>query len=304
MTGASSGIGAGIVRLLSAQGAKVVATARRADKIERLDGVTAVAADVTRSDDLERVAALGPVDILVNCAGGSRPTTPELGRGRLGRGLRAQLHRRPQADDGAAPGDARAQMGPHRQHQRLDGAARPQCRHRRQGRAASLGQGPVVRYRRRRGHVEHDPARPHRQRADPREASSRPRNRGAASSSATSRSATSASRRTSPTSQPSSPRPPRATSPAPSSRSTAACTTSRTDLRGCNEIIATIHDGAHVRQSCHPERSASALRTDHELVMVQGGVLVPSRIAACPLTRFARSRGWHRSRTFAHFGEP
>ena len=49
-------------------------------------------------------------------------------------------------------------------------------------------------------HVEHDPARPHRQRADPREAPSRPRNRGAASSSATSRSATSASRRTSPTS--------------------------------------------------------------------------------------------------------
>ena len=79
VTGASSGIGAGIVRLLSAQGAKVVATARRADKIERLDGVTAVAADVTRSDDLERVAALGPVEILVNCAGGSRPTTPDSG---------------------------------------------------------------------------------------------------------------------------------------------------------------------------------------------------------------------------------
>ena len=48
VTGASSGIGAGIVRLLSAQGAKVVATARRAGKIERLEGVTAVAADVTR----------------------------------------------------------------------------------------------------------------------------------------------------------------------------------------------------------------------------------------------------------------
>ncbi|WP_428675114.1 SDR family NAD(P)-dependent oxidoreductase [Reyranella sp.] len=79
VTGASSGIGAGIVRLLSAQGAKIVATARRADKIERLAGVTAVAADVTRSDDLERVAALGPVDILVNCAGGSRPTTPHSG---------------------------------------------------------------------------------------------------------------------------------------------------------------------------------------------------------------------------------
>ncbi len=79
VTGASSGIGAGIVRLLSEQGAKVVATARRADKIERLEGVTAFAADVTRSDDLKRVAALGPVEILVNCAGGSRPTTPDSG---------------------------------------------------------------------------------------------------------------------------------------------------------------------------------------------------------------------------------
>ena len=47
----------------SAQGAKVLATARRVDKIERLEGVTAMAADVTRSDDLERVAALGPVEI-------------------------------------------------------------------------------------------------------------------------------------------------------------------------------------------------------------------------------------------------
>src|SRR6187402_2937511 len=79
VTGASSGIGAGIVRLLSAQGAKVLATARRADKIERLEGVTAFAADVTRADDLERIAALGPVEILVNCAGGSRPTTPASG---------------------------------------------------------------------------------------------------------------------------------------------------------------------------------------------------------------------------------
>jgi 3-oxoacyl-[acyl-carrier protein] reductase len=79
VTGASAGIGAGIVRLLSAQGAKVVATARRSSQIERLDGVTAVAADVTRPDDLDRIAALGPVDVLVNCAGGSRPTTTDSG---------------------------------------------------------------------------------------------------------------------------------------------------------------------------------------------------------------------------------
>ena len=48
VTGASSGIGAGIVRLFADQGATVTAVARRADKIERLTGVTALAADVTR----------------------------------------------------------------------------------------------------------------------------------------------------------------------------------------------------------------------------------------------------------------
>src|SRR3954462_9622231 len=79
VTGASSGIGAGIVRLFSGQGAKVTAVARRVDRIERLPGVTAVAAGVTSAGDLERMAALGAVDILVNCAGGSRPTTPNSG---------------------------------------------------------------------------------------------------------------------------------------------------------------------------------------------------------------------------------
>lgn len=79
VTGASAGIGAGIVRLFADQGAKVVAVARRVDRIERLAGVTPIAADLTRAADLDRVAALGPVEILVNCAGGSRPTTPESG---------------------------------------------------------------------------------------------------------------------------------------------------------------------------------------------------------------------------------
>jgi len=79
VTGASSGIGAGIVRLFSDQGATVTAVARRVDKIERLPGVTAVAADVTNSDDLDRMAAIGSFEILVNCAGGSRPTTPDSG---------------------------------------------------------------------------------------------------------------------------------------------------------------------------------------------------------------------------------
>jgi 3-oxoacyl-[acyl-carrier protein] reductase len=79
VTGASSGIGAGIVRLFSEQGATVTAIARRVDRIERLPGVSAVAADLTRARDLDRVAATGPVEILVNCAGGSRPTTSDSG---------------------------------------------------------------------------------------------------------------------------------------------------------------------------------------------------------------------------------
>lgn len=80
VTGASAGIGAGIVRLLAGQGARVAAVARRVDRIERHAAVTPLAGDVTRADDLARIvteatAALGPIDILVNCAGGSRPTT-------------------------------------------------------------------------------------------------------------------------------------------------------------------------------------------------------------------------------------
>ena len=84
VTGASSGIGAGVVRLMARQGARVAAAARRIGKIERLEGVIALPGDVTNHSDLSRLAKLaneilGPVDILVNCAGGSRPTGPDAG---------------------------------------------------------------------------------------------------------------------------------------------------------------------------------------------------------------------------------
>ena len=46
VSGASSGIGAGVARLLAGQGARVVATARRVDRIERLDGVRALGESV------------------------------------------------------------------------------------------------------------------------------------------------------------------------------------------------------------------------------------------------------------------
>ena len=80
VTGASAGIGAGIVRLLADQGARIAATARRVDRIARHANVTPIAGDITDATQVARIAdeataALGRVDILVNCAGGSRPTT-------------------------------------------------------------------------------------------------------------------------------------------------------------------------------------------------------------------------------------
>lgn len=80
VTGASAGIGAGTTHLLADQGARVVATARRVEKIAGHPNVTTIAGDLTDPADVMRVATeAGAVDILVNCAGGSRPTTPEAG---------------------------------------------------------------------------------------------------------------------------------------------------------------------------------------------------------------------------------
>ena len=82
VTGASGGIGAGLARMLAAEGARVVLAARRqaaleqiADSIRELGGCAVpIAADLT--DDaslvnlLERARTeLGPIDILVNNAG-------------------------------------------------------------------------------------------------------------------------------------------------------------------------------------------------------------------------------------------
>ncbi|WP_437883027.1 SDR family NAD(P)-dependent oxidoreductase [Pseudomonas sp. LRF_L74] len=87
ITGASSGIGAGIARVLAAEGVRVAIVARRGDALEKLASDISeaghprphvVAADITRADEVQRLAraaeqALGHVDILVNAAGGSRP---------------------------------------------------------------------------------------------------------------------------------------------------------------------------------------------------------------------------------------
>ncbi|MGE4339743.1 MAG: SDR family NAD(P)-dependent oxidoreductase, partial [Pigmentiphaga sp.] len=88
ITGASSGIGAGVARLLADEGTRIAVTARRDDQLERVASQIeasseqvpiVVSGDVTDAADVARIAAeaataLGHIDILVNCAGGSRPT--------------------------------------------------------------------------------------------------------------------------------------------------------------------------------------------------------------------------------------
>jgi len=78
VTGASSGIGAATVRRLRAEGWDVVATARRADRLAALaeeTGASTIVADVTDDADVarlaEQVADGGPLDALVNNAGGA-----------------------------------------------------------------------------------------------------------------------------------------------------------------------------------------------------------------------------------------
>ena len=83
VTGANSGIGEATARLLAAQGARVALVARRAGELHRvaadLDNALAVPADISDYDQVRNAvevteAGLGPVDIVVNCAGVIGPT--------------------------------------------------------------------------------------------------------------------------------------------------------------------------------------------------------------------------------------
>lgn len=87
VTGASTGIGRAIAKALAAEGVRVAAVARRAELLDTLAAEVAaegnprpalIIQDIMEDDAPSRlrdaaVTVLGAVDILVNCAGGSRP---------------------------------------------------------------------------------------------------------------------------------------------------------------------------------------------------------------------------------------
>lgn len=90
VTGASMGIGHAIARGLAAEGVTLCITARRKNLLDELSAQIVAAGgtkpyievvDVMEAGAVERLAqaatkALGRVDILINCAGGSQPAIP------------------------------------------------------------------------------------------------------------------------------------------------------------------------------------------------------------------------------------
>ena len=87
VSGASTGIGRAIAKMLAAEGARVVAVARRKDLLDELAAevraagsgeIVPIVQDVMQEDAAKTlaaaaIAAVGHIDILVNNAGGSRP---------------------------------------------------------------------------------------------------------------------------------------------------------------------------------------------------------------------------------------
>jgi 3-oxoacyl-[acyl-carrier protein] reductase len=86
VTGASAGIGLGIARGLASEGATLLITARRENRLKEIaeemtPTPTVFAADLTSAESVNALAAMvettfGRLDVLVNCAGGSRPLPP------------------------------------------------------------------------------------------------------------------------------------------------------------------------------------------------------------------------------------
>ncbi len=86
VTGGSKGIGLACALAFAAEGARIAICSRSRDNVERARGdlkdALGVAADLTDADAAGKMIdtvedRLGPVDVLVNCAGAAKRTPPE-----------------------------------------------------------------------------------------------------------------------------------------------------------------------------------------------------------------------------------
>jgi 3-oxoacyl-[acyl-carrier protein] reductase len=118
VTGASMGIGRAIARGLGGEGVAVMAVARRAALLETLAAdmaaagaprPTVMAVDIMAEDAPARlrdtaVKALGHIDILVNCAGGSRPLPIDAPEARWEEAMTLNFTRQRQLTHAILPG--------------------------------------------------------------------------------------------------------------------------------------------------------------------------------------------------------
>jgi 3-oxoacyl-[acyl-carrier protein] reductase len=118
VTGASMGIGRAIARMLAAEGVKLAAVARRKPLLEELAGEIAraqdpppalIVQDIMAQDSAERIRdqaleALGNVEILVNCAGGSRSLPLDAGEDRWSEAMTLNFTRVRQLTHAILPG--------------------------------------------------------------------------------------------------------------------------------------------------------------------------------------------------------
>ena len=86
ITGGSKGIGLACARAFLDEGARVAIVSRERGNLDRaaahLGRITLIAADLAHADNAKRMvreaqAAIGPIDVLVNCAGAAKRYAPD-----------------------------------------------------------------------------------------------------------------------------------------------------------------------------------------------------------------------------------